>query len=111
MGFLIEEAVSGLRVDMARVIARKDAIVAKSREGVESWMRGLKNTEVIVGDARFAGPATLEVGGRRLSAPRIFLNVGGRAAGAASSISALNVCLSLSASARAAAGRALISAR
>lgn len=69
----------GLRVDMARVIARKDTIVAKSREGVESWMRGLKNTEVIVGDARFVGPATLDVGGRRLSAPHIFLNVGGRA--------------------------------
>jgi pyruvate/2-oxoglutarate dehydrogenase complex dihydrolipoamide dehydrogenase (E3) component len=71
--------VPGLRVDMARVMARKDAIVAKSREGVEAWMRGLKGTEVIVGDARFVAPATLEVGARRLSAPRIFLNVGGRA--------------------------------
>jgi pyruvate/2-oxoglutarate dehydrogenase complex dihydrolipoamide dehydrogenase (E3) component len=71
--------VAGLRVDMARVMARKDAIVAKSREGVEAWMRGLKGTEVIVGDACFVGPATLEVDGRRLSAPRIFLNVGGRA--------------------------------
>jgi pyruvate/2-oxoglutarate dehydrogenase complex dihydrolipoamide dehydrogenase (E3) component len=71
--------VAGLRVDMARVIARKDAIVAKSRDGVEAWLRGLKGTEVIVGDARFVGPATLEVGARRLRAPRIFLNVGGRA--------------------------------
>ena len=71
--------VAGLRVDMARVMARKDGIVAKSREGVESWMRGLKGTEVIVGDACFVAPATLEVGRRRLSAPRIFLNVGGRA--------------------------------
>jgi len=66
-------------VDMARVMARKDAIVLKSRDGVEAWMRGLKGTEVIVGDARFVGPATLEVSRRRLSAPRIFLNVGGRA--------------------------------
>lgn len=71
--------VSDLRVDMARVMARKNAIVAKSREGVESWMRGLKHTEVIVGHARFAEPAVLEVAGRRLTAPRIFLNVGGRA--------------------------------
>ena len=71
--------VADLRVDMARVMACKDAIVVKSREGVEAWMRGLKGTEVIVGDACFVGPATLEVGGRRLSAPRIFLNVGGRA--------------------------------
>jgi len=36
-------------------------------------------TRTIVGDARFAGTATLEVGGHLLSAPRIFLNVGGSA--------------------------------
>jgi len=71
--------VDGLRVDMARVKARKDAIVMKSREGVETWMRGLKGTEVIVGHARFVAPSTLEVAGRRLTAPRVFLNVGGRA--------------------------------
>ena len=70
--------IGGLRVDMARVKARKDGIVQQSREGVEAWMRGLKNTEVIVGDARFVGPATVEVNGRRLTAPRIFINVGGR---------------------------------
>jgi pyruvate/2-oxoglutarate dehydrogenase complex dihydrolipoamide dehydrogenase (E3) component len=69
----------GLQVDMPRVKARKDAIVKASREGVEAWMRGLKNTEVIVGNARFTGPRTLQVGDRVLSAPRIFLNLGGRA--------------------------------
>ena len=68
-----------IRVDMPRVRARKDGIVGQSRNGVESWMRGLKQAEVIVGDARFVGHATLEVAGRRLTAPRIFLNVGGRA--------------------------------
>jgi pyruvate/2-oxoglutarate dehydrogenase complex dihydrolipoamide dehydrogenase (E3) component len=67
-----------LRVDMARVKARKDRIVMESRQAVEAWMRGLKNTEVIAGDARFLAPRTVEVNGRRLSAPRIFLNVGGR---------------------------------
>lgn len=67
-----------IRVDMARVKARKDAMVGSSRAGVETWMRGLKQAEVIVGDARFVGPATLEVAGRQLTAPRIFLNVGGR---------------------------------
>ena len=68
-----------LRVDMPRVKARKDAIVKASTEGVEGWMRGLKNTEVIVGQARFTGPRTLQVGDRALTAPRIFLNLGGRA--------------------------------
>lgn len=67
-----------IRVNMARVKARKDGIVSKSREGLESWMRGLKDTEVIIGEARFVAAATLEVGERRLTAPRIFLNVGGR---------------------------------
>ncbi len=67
-----------LRVDMARVKARKDGIVQSSREGVENWMRGLAHTEVIVGDACFTAPRTIDVGGRTLSAERVFLNVGGR---------------------------------
>lgn len=69
-----------IRVEMARVKARKDAIVRQSREAVEAWMRGLAGAEVIAGHARFVAPATLEVAGRRLSAPRIFLDVGGRPA-------------------------------
>ena len=67
-----------LRVDMARVKARKDGIVQASRAGVETWMRGLAHTEVISGEARFVAPRTLEVAGRRLSAPKVFVNVGGR---------------------------------
>ncbi len=67
-----------LSVDMARVKARKDGIVQQSRNGVEAWMRGLTGAEVIVGDARFMGPATVEVNGRQLTSPRIFINVGGR---------------------------------
>ena len=77
-GFALGDA--GLRVDMARVKERKDGIVMQSRQAVEAWMRGLPHTEVIIGDARFVAPATLEVCGRQLSAPRIFINVGGRAA-------------------------------
>jgi pyruvate/2-oxoglutarate dehydrogenase complex dihydrolipoamide dehydrogenase (E3) component len=68
-----------LRVDMARVKARKDGMVMQSRRSVESWLRGLAHTEVIVGDACFTAPGTVEVAGRRLVAPRIFVNVGGRA--------------------------------
>src|SRR5262245_48448443 len=33
------------RVDMRRVKARKDAVVANSSGGVEKWMRGLKRSE------------------------------------------------------------------
>ncbi len=67
-----------IRVDMASVMARKNRIVQHSRSGLQEWMGGLKHTEVITGDARFVAPATLAVAGRQLTAPRIFLNVGGR---------------------------------
>ncbi|MDP2017327.1 FAD-containing oxidoreductase [Hydrogenophaga sp.] len=67
-----------IRVNMARVKARKEGIVLHSRQAVEAWMRGLPHTEVLTGDARFVAPATLQVNGRQLTAPRIFLNVGGR---------------------------------
>ena len=67
------------RVDMARVKARADAIVARSRSGVESWLRGTERCTVITGHARFLAPDMVEVGEERLSAPRIFINVGGRA--------------------------------
>jgi pyruvate/2-oxoglutarate dehydrogenase complex dihydrolipoamide dehydrogenase (E3) component len=67
------------RIDMAAVMARKDAIVQKSREGVRAWLDSAKNVTVIEGHARFTGSNTLQVGDRVLKAPRIFLNVGGRA--------------------------------
>lgn len=69
-----------VQVNMARVKARKDELVHASRNGVLQWMRGLKNAEVIQGQAEFVGPRTVKVGERVLAAPRVFINVGGRAA-------------------------------
>jgi pyruvate/2-oxoglutarate dehydrogenase complex dihydrolipoamide dehydrogenase (E3) component len=68
-----------LRIDMARVKARADAVSANARAGVEAWLRGMKGCTVIEGHARFVAPDTIGVGEERLSAPRIFINVGGRA--------------------------------
>ena len=70
---------NGVRVDMKRVKARKDAIVALSRVGVKDWMMGLKHGHVIHGHARFTAPDTVSVNGEELSADRIFINTGGRA--------------------------------
>ena len=67
-----------VRVDMPRIKARKDQLVAKSRNGVETWLRKLDNTEVIVGHARFCAPGTIQVGSRTLRAPKIFVDVGAR---------------------------------
>src|ERR1700683_5641491 len=69
----------GLSVDMKRVSARKDAISAKSRTSVESSLKGMKNCTVYEGHARFESANEVSVGPARLSAERIFINVGGRA--------------------------------
>jgi len=66
-------------VDMKRVKARKDAIVARSRDGVTSWMEGLPNGKVYRGHARFTGPKTVSVNGANLTADKIIINTGGRA--------------------------------
>jgi pyruvate/2-oxoglutarate dehydrogenase complex dihydrolipoamide dehydrogenase (E3) component len=65
-------------MDMAHVKARKDAIVAKSRTGVETWLRGMANTTVFTGTARFVSPTSMRVGDATLHARHIFLNVGAR---------------------------------
>ncbi len=64
---------------MARVKARADAGIAHSRSGVDSWPRGMAGCTVIQGHARFEAPGVVRVGQDLLEAPRIFINVGGRA--------------------------------
>jgi pyruvate/2-oxoglutarate dehydrogenase complex dihydrolipoamide dehydrogenase (E3) component len=66
-------------VDMKRVKARKDEVSAKSREGLETSLSKLENATVYRGHARFESPTEISVGDERLSAPQIFINVGGRA--------------------------------
>ena len=69
----------GVSVDMKKVRARKDAIVRRSSEGVEKWLRALDNVTVHTGHARFESPRTIRVEDRILQADRIFINVGARA--------------------------------
>ncbi|MET0656531.1 MAG: FAD-containing oxidoreductase [Steroidobacteraceae bacterium] len=66
-------------IDMPRVKARADAVVAKSRAGVRGWLDGRSGCTVFEGHARFESGTTVRVGGSVLTAPRIFINVGGRA--------------------------------
>ncbi len=67
-----------ITVDWARVRARKDAIVAPSRAGVERSLRQTAGITVIQGSARFVSAHEVSVGGRVLQSERIFLDVGGR---------------------------------
>ena len=66
------------RVDMRRVKARKDAMVAKSSGSVQKWMEGLEGGQVFRGHARFVSPTEVQVEDETLSAEQIFLDVGGR---------------------------------
>jgi pyruvate/2-oxoglutarate dehydrogenase complex dihydrolipoamide dehydrogenase (E3) component len=68
-----------INVDMKKVKERKDAVVRRSNEGVEKWLKGTGNVTVYEGHARFAGAHQLSVGNEQLEADKIFINVGGRA--------------------------------
>jgi pyruvate/2-oxoglutarate dehydrogenase complex dihydrolipoamide dehydrogenase (E3) component len=66
-------------VDMAAVAARAHKVVMDARTGNERWLEGMAGLTFLRGHARFTGPRTIAVDGENLTAPRIFLNVGGRA--------------------------------
>ena len=68
-----------VHVDMKRVKARKDAVVARSRTGVEHWLRTKAGIMVFQGQARFEAAHTVRVGDALLEAESVFINVGGRA--------------------------------
>jgi pyruvate/2-oxoglutarate dehydrogenase complex dihydrolipoamide dehydrogenase (E3) component len=70
-------------VDMAAVKARKDRVVGQSIDGLAKWLHGIEKLQLVWGHARFIGPHAVEVtsesGTQVLEAPKIFINVGGRA--------------------------------
>jgi len=67
-----------ITVDMKAVKARKDAIVAPSRNGVEGSLKALDGCTVFQGHGTFVGPKSVQVGQTVLEASEIFINVGGR---------------------------------
>ena len=69
-----------VRVDMARVKARKDDVVRESSEGLRKWLDRTPNLTVIHGHARFEARDRVRVNDQVLEAPQIFLDVGARAA-------------------------------
>jgi pyruvate/2-oxoglutarate dehydrogenase complex dihydrolipoamide dehydrogenase (E3) component len=66
-------------VDMARVSARAHTVTMNARNGLDAWVGGMTGCTLIRGQAAFVGPHEIEVNGERLTAPQIFINVGGRA--------------------------------
>jgi pyruvate/2-oxoglutarate dehydrogenase complex dihydrolipoamide dehydrogenase (E3) component len=66
-------------IDMDVVASRARKVILDSRHGNEDWLEGMKGLTFLRGHARFDAPHRMRVGGEVLEAPRIFLNVGGRA--------------------------------
>ena len=75
-GVMLEGTV---RVDMKAVMARKDRVVQQSVDSLTRWLEGTAGLDLVRGHARFTGPGAVEVDGHVLRAPKIFVNVGGRA--------------------------------
>lgn len=75
-GVLLEGEV---KVDMKKVKARADTVSTNSRTGLEKYLREMPGCTVFDGHARFESPNSVRVGEEVLTAPRIFINVGGRA--------------------------------
>ncbi len=62
-------------VDMKAVKARKDAVVAVFRDGVERSLKSLQGCTVYEGHGRFIGEMKVAVNGSELEADQIFINV------------------------------------
>jgi pyruvate/2-oxoglutarate dehydrogenase complex dihydrolipoamide dehydrogenase (E3) component len=67
-------------IDIKTVRSRAQTITIDARNGLIKWFNGMSGVTVIYGHARFEDPKTIFVNGERLTAPRIFLNVGARPA-------------------------------
>ncbi|RVD20870.1 MULTISPECIES: FAD-containing oxidoreductase [unclassified Mesorhizobium] len=67
-------------VNYKAIKARKDKVSGASRTGLETWIAGMEKCTLYRGHARFESANTVRVGDELLTAPKIFLNTGGRAA-------------------------------
>jgi pyruvate/2-oxoglutarate dehydrogenase complex dihydrolipoamide dehydrogenase (E3) component len=73
------ETGASVTVDMTRVKARKDLISGQSNHAVENGLKKMPNCTVYQGHARFESAHEVSVGDGRLTAEKIFINVGARA--------------------------------
>jgi pyruvate/2-oxoglutarate dehydrogenase complex dihydrolipoamide dehydrogenase (E3) component len=68
-----------VRVDLAAVVARKDAIVRRWREGVAHRIaEASSRLQLLQGSARFVAERQIEVRGQRYRAQQVIINVGAR---------------------------------
>ena len=66
-------------IDMKKVHDRARTVTLNARGNLEKWLDGMAGCTVFRDHARFESADTVRVGDALLTAPKIFLNVGGRA--------------------------------
>src|SRR5512146_557129 len=70
-----------VHVDFGAVMARKDAVVTRWRDGDERRLRDAgEQLTLVMGAGRFVAPRTVEVNGERHTADAVIVNAGVRAA-------------------------------
>lgn len=70
---------SGVKVDLAKIVAQKDEVVLSFRGGIEKRVDQRKNIHLYRNRARFIAPHQLKVGEEIIESEKIFINTGGRA--------------------------------
>src|SRR5262245_54931754 len=70
----------GVSVDLARVVARKDAVVNQWRSGIQRKVQERKNLRLYHGQARFVASNRVRAGDEVLESKRIFIDAGTRPA-------------------------------
>jgi pyruvate/2-oxoglutarate dehydrogenase complex dihydrolipoamide dehydrogenase (E3) component len=66
------------KADLKAIKARKDELIAASRQGIEDMFSNSEDIDLIRGSAKFASENSIEVNGRELKSSQIFINVGAR---------------------------------
>lgn len=66
------------QIDLRKIKARKDKLIAASHEGLEKMFQKEENISLIRGKATFVDNNTISVNGENFNAEMIFINVGGR---------------------------------
>ena len=70
---------TGVKVDLAQIVAQKDEVVLSFRGGLQRRAEEHKNIRLYRSRARFVSPHQLRVGEETIESEKIFINTGGRA--------------------------------
>src|SRR5437764_14317319 len=70
---------TGVKVDLAKIVAQKDEVVLSFRGGQQKRVDERKNIHLYRDRARFVASHRLQAGGEIIESEKIFINTGGRA--------------------------------